>query len=89
MGLINDECVAYRTVHWHLKKKFSPAYKVLHVSDIMPSASDYEVWDYAKRNDLVVVTQDKKFPDEDNVVRLNKKNLKQVERKLVALLIEC
>jgi len=89
MGLINDECVGYRTVHWKLRRYFSPAYKVLHVSDIMPSASDYEVWDYARRNDLVVVTVDKKFPDEDNVLRLNKKNLKQVERKLKAILIEC
>ena len=88
-GVLVDECVGYRTVFHRLKKLFSPAYPVEHVMDVMPGASDPEVLDYAKRHNYLVVTQDRKFPEDDLVIMLKKKNLRQVERQLEALLIEC
>ena len=88
-GVLVDECVGYRTVYHRLRKMFGPAYPVEHVSDVMPGASDPEVLDYAKRHNYLVVTQDRKFPSDDLVLTLKKKNLKQIERQLESLLIEC
>jgi predicted nuclease of predicted toxin-antitoxin system len=38
--------------------QFSPAWPVEHVTDLGDSLSDIEIWEYAKTNDLGIVTKD-------------------------------
>ena len=87
-GVLLDECTGYRTTYHKFKRIFSPAYRVEHITDIMPGASDFEVWKYAQWNDLVVVTRDRGFPDDDALI-IGDKTLGQVERRLEAILIQC
>ena len=42
---------------------FSPAWPVEHVTDLGERLSDTEIWEYAKTNDLVIVTKDADFSD--------------------------
>jgi len=42
---------------------FEPSLPVVHSRDLGDSQSDAELWDYAKENDLVVVTKDADFSD--------------------------
>lgn len=46
-----------------LNIKFLPSLPVEHVTDIGESLSDTEIWEYAKVNDLVIVTKDADFSD--------------------------
>ena len=41
--------------------RFSPSLPVEHVTDLGASVSDTEVWEYARRHDLVIVTKDADF----------------------------
>ena len=43
--------------------KFLPSLPVEHVTDIGESLSDTEIWEYAKVNDLAIVTKDVDFSD--------------------------
>lgn len=43
--------------------QFSPLLPVAHVTDIGASLSDTEIWEYAKANDLAIVTKDADFSD--------------------------
>jgi predicted nuclease of predicted toxin-antitoxin system len=43
--------------------QFSPTWPVEHVTDLGDSLSDTEIWEYAKTNDLVIVTKDADFSD--------------------------
>lgn len=42
---------------------FSPAWPVEHVTDLGERLSDTEIWEYAKTNNLVIVTKDADFSD--------------------------
>ena len=42
---------------------FSPSLPVEHVTDLGESPSDTEIWEYAKQNDLVIVSKDADFSD--------------------------
>jgi predicted nuclease of predicted toxin-antitoxin system len=41
--------------------EFSPVLPVEHVTDFKLSSTDTEIWEYAKRKDLVIVTKDADF----------------------------
>ena len=43
--------------------QFSPLLPVKHVTEIGESLLDTEIWEYAKANDLVIVTKDADFSD--------------------------
>lgn len=43
--------------------RFTPAFSVIHVSILGESPSDTQIWQYAKQNDLAIVTKDADFPD--------------------------
>lgn len=43
--------------------QFSPSLPVEHVRDLGESLSDTEIWEYAKVNNLVIVTKDADFSD--------------------------
>jgi predicted nuclease of predicted toxin-antitoxin system len=43
--------------------QFSPSLPLEYVTDLVVSLSDTEIWEYAKINDLVIVTKDADFSD--------------------------
>jgi len=43
--------------------QFSPSLPLKHVTDLGGSLSDTEIWEYAKLNELVIVTKDADFSD--------------------------
>lgn len=43
--------------------KFTPSLPVTHVTDLGDSLSDREIWEYAKENELIIVTKDADFSD--------------------------
>ena len=43
--------------------RFTPALPVIHVSVLGESPSDTQIWQYAKQNDLAIVTKDADFSD--------------------------
>lgn len=43
--------------------QFAPSLPVEHVTDLGASLSDTEVWEYARMNDLVIVTKDADFSE--------------------------
>jgi len=45
------------------KIQFTPSFPVIHVSVLGASPSDTQIWQYAKQNDLAIVTKDADFSD--------------------------
>lgn len=43
--------------------QFSPSLPLVHVTDLSASLSDTEIWEYAKENDLAIVSKDADFSD--------------------------
>jgi predicted nuclease of predicted toxin-antitoxin system len=43
--------------------QFTPSFPVIHVSVLGASPNDTQIWQYAKQNDLVIVTKDADFSD--------------------------
>ena len=43
--------------------RFTPAFPVIHVSVLGESPSDTQIWQYAKQNDLAIVTKDADFSE--------------------------
>ena len=43
--------------------EFVPTLPVVHVTDLKLSPTDTEIWQYAKQNDLIIVTKDADFSD--------------------------
>jgi len=43
--------------------KFTPSFSVTHVSTLGISLTDTEIWEYARLNDLTIVTKDVDFSD--------------------------
>ena len=46
-----------------IKIQFTPSLPITHVSTLGESPSDTEIWQYAKENQLVIVTKDVDFSD--------------------------
>jgi len=45
------------------KIQFTPSFPVIHVSVLGASPSNTQIWQYAKQNDLAIVTKDADFSD--------------------------
>ena len=43
--------------------EFSPTLPVEHVTSLKPSPTDTEIWEYARKNNLVIITKDADFSD--------------------------
>jgi len=46
-----------------VKIRFTPSYPVFHISILGKNPTDTQIWEYAKQNDLVIVTKDADFSD--------------------------
>ena len=49
--------------HLPVKIQFTPTFPVIHISALGASPSDTQIWQYAKDNDLAIVTKDADFSD--------------------------
>ena len=55
-GFLLDENLPHRL-------RFQPSLPIQHASDLGPHPTDADLWEYAKRNDLAIVTKDADFSD--------------------------
>jgi len=64
MKLLFDENISYRVV-----KKLEPITECLHVSrsGLKMPAKDTQIWDFAKKNNYIIVTFDEDFEDLSNL----------------------
>ena len=85
--VVLDECVSRGTILPYMQKRFGLVYKVKHVKDFMIGASDNDILRYAKQNDAIVLTRDKRFPESELVLKINKFNLSQIEKQVEAMLL--
>ena len=85
--------------------RFTPAFPVIHVSVLGESPSDTQIWQYAKQNDLAIVTKDADFSNRfmvddspPKVVHLRLGNMRQrvfhvflasVWPKIESLIVDC
>jgi predicted nuclease of predicted toxin-antitoxin system len=53
-GFLLDENVPYRLT-------FTPSLPIIHSSDLGQSSSDTSLWEYARKNEYVIVTKDADF----------------------------
>jgi len=70
--------------HLPAKIQFTPSLPVIHVSVLGVSPTDTQIWQYAKHNDLVIVTKDADFsnrlmvdPSPPKVVHLRFGNMRK------------
>lgn len=68
-----------------VKIQFTPSLPITHVSELSESLTDTQIWQYAKKNGLVIVTKDVDFSDRlmldlvpPKVVHLRIGNIKNV-----------
>ena len=59
MGLLLDANLSWRLME-RLKEHFTDCWHVDHIGLVVP-ATDIEIWNYAKENNLVIVTNDDDF----------------------------
>lgn len=66
MKLLLDANLSWRMVSV-LQQHFTACYHVDSIEELKKSAKDYEIWSYAKKHHLTIVTNDEDFVDLVNV----------------------
>ncbi|MBA4140138.1 MAG: DUF5615 family PIN-like protein [Segetibacter sp.] len=66
MNLLPDANLSWRMLAV-LQKHFTACYHVDRIEELKVPASDTIIWNYAKRNNLIIVTNDEDFVDIVNV----------------------